>query len=675
MDEKILHEENIKSKSFVSKINNSIDKMTDDMSFLQEDSIRKLKEIREQGLTSRDAIDSMNDIQNQVDSFDSYQKIQHLNELYYLKDNPFFARIDLKEESSSANSDSYYISKFGFIEEATPILIDWRAKLASIYYNYRYPQKSVSYMVDDKKFTYDLTLKRTFEMDGSFVLKYFNNDIGLSEAEIINSKTKNRTGGVLEDIIETIQADQMKIIESALGNVCLVQGCVGSGKSTVAIHKLSYLYFNYPNLISPQKSLLVSKSRVLVDYLSSLFPKLGIFDIKYMTLRDLLFRHLTLEKIPAKFNLELNQDVSELNLDFVKDLQSKIENSKKECLSDIGKILNQEKFNNLINFKFDFSSPIFENLDNLLFDINESISNIKDSIREEKGDFFQVEKFKMTYKVYSDLRKEISSRKSIVLKEHFKSLTTFYKVSSFLGYKEALIYLIIYYEFYGFSHNPIFEYCVIDEAQDLSVLEFLFLQKNVLKNRFCIIGDLNQNLHNKALSSWEDLDYLFGEERIERHKLETNFRSTKNIIDYANKVLSPFTSKYLPKPIEKFGKDVLETKLDSLNDFSKMLENDYQNLEKSIGIIFFNDERKSEIIKIATSVISDASKLITLDELKKGFYTPRGVYLVDFKDCKGLEFNKVYLFGANTSNIKDFEQAKQVFVGITRAMNELVIVN
>lgn len=673
MDEKILREENTKSSTFVSKINFRIDKLTEDMSFLQEDSIQKLKEIREQGLTSRDAIDSMNDIQNQVDSFDSYQKIQNLNELYYLKDNPFFARIDLKEGNSS--SESYYISKFGFIEDATPILIDWRAKLASIYYNYRYPQKNVSYEVEGKKYIYDLALKRTFEMDGSYVLKYFNNDIGLSETEIINSKTKDRTGGVLEDIIETIQADQMKIIESALGNVCLVQGCVGSGKSTVAIHKLSYLYFNYPNLISPQKSLLVSKNRVLVDYLASLFPKLGIFDIKYMTLRDLVFRHLTLEKIPLKFNLEINHDVSDFNIYFVKEIQVRIFNSKKDCLSEIEKIIKHEKYVNLINFKFDLNSPIFENLDNLIADINETMANIKDSIREDRGDFFQVEKLKMTYRIYQDLRKEVNSKRSQVLKDHFKILINHYKVSSFLGYKEALVYLVIYQEFYGFQKNPIFEYCVVDEAQDLSVLEYLFLQKVVLKHRFCIIGDLNQNLHNKALSSWEDLDYLFGEDRIERHKLETNFRSTKNIIDFANKVLLPFTSKYLPKPIEKIGKEVVERKLENLEDFSKMLEVDYQSLEKSIGIIFFNEERKDEVVKIATSVVSDASKLITLDELKKGFYSPRGVYLVDFKDCKGLEFNKVYLFGASTKEIKDFDTAKKVFVGITRAMNELVIIN
>ncbi len=674
MDPQILEFENKKSKEVSLIVNNKIDKITNELSSLQESSIQKLKDIREMGLTSRDAIDSMNEIQGQVDSFEAYEKIQTLNELYYLKDNPFFARIDLKSPSENKD-ESFYISKFGFFNDATPLLIDWRAKVASIYYNYRYPQKNVSYDIEDKKFTYDLTLKRTFEMDSIHVVKYFNNDIGLSEDELISSKTKNRTGGVLEDIIETIQVDQMKIIESAPGKICLVQGCVGSGKSTVAIHKLSYLYFNYSNLISPQKSLLVSKSRVLVDYLSSLFPKLGIFDIKYMTLRDLVFRHMTLECKGLRFNLELNTDISEFNSEFCKNLTSEIDDAKKMCFNDLQNVIDSEKYLNLIRFKFVHNVSIFENLENLQEELEESILNIKDEIKDEKEDAFRAEKLKMSLKIHQDLKKEVNSKKSQILKEHFNTLVKKYSLNKFLGYKESLLYLVIFQEFYGFKNNPIFEYCVVDEAQDLAVLEFMFLKKVVLSHRFCIIGDLNQNLHNKALSSWEDLEILFESDKIERHKLEKNFRSTKNIIDYANSVMSPFTTKYLPIPIEKIGKEVVETTLDNLSDFREMLREDYKNLEKSIGLIFYNYDKNNEVVKIAEEEVSDASKLITLAELKKGFYSPRGVYIVDFDDCKGLEFNKVYLFGFNTKNVKDFEEAKKAFVGITRAMNELVILN
>jgi DNA helicase-2/ATP-dependent DNA helicase PcrA len=222
-----------------------------------------------------DMLDTMESLQRELDAFDTTQVFKTLNELDYLKNNPFFARIDLKDkDSGDLNFKPYYISKFGFFDDNLPALIDWRAKLASVYYKYRYPQSNVSYEVDGDIYTYDMNLKRTFEIDGGQVIKYFNNDIQLTENELIIEKIKNRTGGVLEDIVETIQESQMKIIENDPREVCIVQGCVGSGKSTVAIHKLSYIFFNYPQIVSPDRSILISKNRVLVDYLSSLFPKL-----------------------------------------------------------------------------------------------------------------------------------------------------------------------------------------------------------------------------------------------------------------------------------------------------------------------------------------------------------------------------------------------------------------
>jgi DNA helicase IV len=98
-------------------------------------------------------------------------------------------------------------------------------------------------------------------------------------------------------------------------------------------------------------------------------------------------------------------------------------------------------------------------------------------------------------------------------------------------------------------------------------------------------------------------------------------------------------------------------------------------LNKSIGIVINNHVLKDEIISKLKEKIDNPEKLIILEEIKKSFYTPRGVYVLDFENCKGLEFNKVYLLGFDLENINDFETAKKAFVGVTRAMNELVIMN
>jgi DNA helicase-2/ATP-dependent DNA helicase PcrA len=640
--------------------------------------MEELKLIRENVLSYEDMISTMESLQRQIDAFNVADVVKDLNQLDFLKDNPFFARIDLTDKETGLTRP-YYIGKFGFINDLEPTVIDWRSKLATVYYKYRYPQENVSYQVEDRTYTYDMKLKRTFEIEKGEVLKYFNNDIQLSENELIIEKIKDRTGGVLEDIIETIQQDQMEIIESDPREVCIVQGCVGSGKSTVAIHKLSYIFFNYPQIISPEKSILVSKSRVLVDYLSSLFPKLGIFDLKYMTTRDLIFRHLTLEGIKNKFNLSESTDISDFNQEFYLELSSRIEKAKNQCFNELSEILQKEKYVNLINYKFNFQRPIFENTEDLIKDISDLIYELKEDIKEEQKEYsssLQVLKLKDTVSNLNSLKSDLNSKKHKIIEANFKNIISDYGLNGFLGYKQALLYLIIFSEFYGFRNNPVYEYCVIDEAQDMSLMELLFLKKIVVKNRFCIIGDLNQNIHSNPLSDWSDFNVLFENTKISTFKLDTNYRSTKNIVNFANKILEPFTSTYLPKPIEKIGNEVSYLDLNGNSDIivEKIIE-DYSNLSKSVGVVVYNHPLKDEIISKLKEKIDDPEKLIIMEEIKKSFYTPRGIYVLDFENCKGLEFNKVYLLGFETDKIKDFEIAKKAFVGVTRAMNDLIIVN
>ena len=677
MNPEILKEENIKSKYVTGLVNTKIDKINNSLSHLKEDSIERLKAIREQSLSYMDMLDTMESLQKELDAFDADQVFKSLNELDYLKNNPFFARIDLKEKGTETYKP-YYISKFGFFDENEPILIDWRAKLASLYYKYRYPQDNVSYEVEDEKFEFDMNLKRTFEIDNSQVLKYFNNDIQLNENELIIEKIKNRTGGVLEDIVETIQESQMKIIESDPREVCIVQGCVGSGKSTVAIHKLSYIFFNYPQIIRPDRSILISKNRVLVDYLSSLFPKLGIFDLKYATTRDLLFRQLTSEGVKIKFNLGENTDISIFNSEFVDNFRSKIELAKNECFESINIILNKEKYQDLVSFKFVNSISIFENFDDLLSEISSLSNDLKEEIKENQGDSFYKERTKEVISRLKNLRGELSSKKSSILQEHFNKIINEYSLNEFLGYRESLLYLIIFREFFGFKKNQMYEYCVIDEAQDMSLIELMYLQQMVINNRFCLIGDLNQNLHNNPISKWEEIYTLFNGTKISTFLLETNYRSTKNIVEFANKVISRFTDLYLPKPIEKIGEEVVvvrQSDSEVLDFIRQAIKEDYSNLTKSVGFIFNNKILKDEVISTLKEEISDPEKLLILDEFKKGVYTPRGIYALDFENCKGLEFNKVYLFGFDLDKVENYEEAKKAFVGVTRAMNELVIIS
>ena len=678
MNDEILINENNQARSFQEKIDSEKERLQKKFSGIEKDTQELLVNIRDQGLSYTDMMDVLRSVQDTYESMDIKYFAEKMTEYQYLKSTPFFARIDLVSNDKS-ELEKFYLAKFGFFEDGKPILIDWRTKLASLYYKNRFPKAGVSYKVGDQTFTFDMKLKRTFEFDGGKVTKYFNNDIGLSENEVIIDKIKDRSGGVLEDIVETIQESQIEIIDADPRQVCIVQGCVGSGKSTVAIHKLSHIFFNYSELIKPEKSILISKSRVLVDYLSTLFPRLGIFDLKYKTVRDLMFKLLTQDAPKFKFNLDLNQDISDIHLDFYESLDKNIQEIKRSTFEEISKLVNSGMNSETSYYKFNQNLSIKKQISEITTDLDDAVSFLKDDVRELKGNSFEIEKKKLTITRIQNIKKEIKSVESSMLNKSFKKIMKRYSISGTLGYRESLIFLYTYVELYGIKEEEMFEYCVIDEAQDLCVLELALISKFVTNNRFCIIGDLNQNIHNNPLSTWEEIFPIFKGSKISTFQLDTNYRSTRNIIEFSNKILSSFTKLYLPKSIEKFGPEVelidSESSEDRLKTFSELIKKDFDDLKKSVGVIFYNFEEYERYISLLQKMSDNPEKLIVLSEDKKAVYSPRVVYATDFSHCKGLEFNKVYLFGFNSHKLNDFEEAKKFFVGSTRAMNELIIFN
>ncbi|MFA6982158.1 MAG: hypothetical protein WC243_04000, partial [Patescibacteria group bacterium] len=265
----IYKEEETKLSDVKSKLGNAKDSLVSDIEKLGGENLDALRTYRESPETSPlDVLLFMEQLHEKNVSFNLPDKFKRLEEFENLLREPYFSRIDL-ENNENGELQKIYVGKFGFTDDA-PVITDWRAKIASVYYRYRYPQRNVTYVTPDGVETRNLTLKRTFEIDKGQLIKYYNNDLKLDENEIISGKIEKRTGGVLEDIVETIQIGQLDIIESDPRQICIVQGCVGSCKSTVAIHKLSHIFFNYPELIHPERSILIAKNQILVGYLSTL---------------------------------------------------------------------------------------------------------------------------------------------------------------------------------------------------------------------------------------------------------------------------------------------------------------------------------------------------------------------------------------------------------------------
>jgi len=680
MNEETLNQEKQHLNKVLGLVKESKQALEESLNSLGSETVGKLESLRDSSENnSLDFFMFLEQINEKYESFNLKDRYARLEEMASTLKEPYFARIDLGNAESDEEA-KLYIGKFGFTHDKKPVITDWRSKIASIYYRYRYPQKNVVYTTPEGEKVRDLILKRTFDIVDGKLNKYFNNDIQLDESEIIAEKIESRTGGILEDIVETIQESQLDIIEADPRTPCVVQGCVGSGKSTVAIHKLSHIFFNFPKLITPERSILVAKSQILVSYLSTLFPKLGIFDIKYKTLSDLVHNLMFREEMPVIMDLEMPTDPSNMGFEFLSILQEQVAEVSKKTKEQLKSLFEKEEFSSFGGYKYEVDLTPYENIASIKEDLQEeletSVTRLKENPKSTRAWLYKMNS-DILGKIITQLGKIQNDLKNKDLPLVAKALGIPKKGN--ISYSESLAYAFLHINIIGFNKDKTlkYQYCVVDEGQDFSPLEYAVLNSFILHKRLCILGDLNQGFVTSAISSWDDLEKILGTSNIKHFTLDTNYRSTAPIINLANKILSPFTDKYLPKSINRKGEEPSFTAHNSSNEmFAKIkidLQQDAQEFKKSIGIITYDQNSFNTMQEILNKLDIEEERKMILDSDKRIDYKPRAIYLTKFENCKGLEFGKVYIVNKNPLENNSYEEAKKSFVGVTRAMDKISI--
>ena len=340
------------------------------------------------------------------------------------------------------------------------------------------------------------------------------------------------------------------------------------------------------------------------------------------------------------------------------------------------------------SFKYSYDETPFENIMYLLRDTVEEIRFQKMQLKDNpdganawlnKENIVHLRKIlKLANKVKNDLQ-------NIALKKIIKELKI--DINSELSYTEVLIYIYVHSELFGIRGFKKFEYCVVDESQDFSLLEYLLLNKVVIRGRFALFGDLNQSLESDGVKNWEEIESVITDAKsAKKFSLEKNYRSTKQIINFANKILEPYTKLYLPKSINRVGEEpenkIFADEKEMLSAFYEDISKELKDIKKSIGVIVFEspqlDINKVKEFMSGLQIEKDGLEnkdggLIQLKSNEKISYTPLGIYLMKSDDCKGLEFSKVYVINLNLSKVKNHADARKAFVSVTRAMNELSV--
>ena len=232
----------------------------------------------------------------------THKNLQNYNEAL---SSPYFARIDFREYRRE--TESFYIGKFGLGDSKTgdEVVIDWRAPIADLYYSGT--QGKAYYKAPVGVINGELSLKRKFLIKDNKLQDAFDegiNEIILNNSgdgenalidEFLRINLEESTSSKLKEVVATIQKEQNDIIRADKNGALIVQGSAGSGKTTIALHRLAYLLYKYKEKLSGDDILVIAPNKLFLDYISEVLPNLGVDKVKQKT-----FEEICLEVIDMK---------------------------------------------------------------------------------------------------------------------------------------------------------------------------------------------------------------------------------------------------------------------------------------------------------------------------------------------------------------------------------------
>jgi len=207
-----------------------------------------------------------------------------LRNLAGARNKPYFARVDFKE-AGKEDVEKLYIGKMSLMrdEDKAMIIVDWRAPVANLYYEGRLGE--AGYDCPGGRIYGELSLKRQYTIDSGQLKKFFDIDITTTDEflqQFLGANAENR----LKEIVSTIQVEQNRIIRAPLEIPLIIQGVAGSGKTTIALHRIAYLIYNYQHTFKPENFMIIAPNRLFFNYISEVLPELGVEQVKQTTYID-----------------------------------------------------------------------------------------------------------------------------------------------------------------------------------------------------------------------------------------------------------------------------------------------------------------------------------------------------------------------------------------------------
>lgn len=606
------------------------------------------------------------------------------------KKKPYFGRIDIIDNDEQ-KQETFYIGKAVIARKPSePEVIDWRAPIASVYYDhalgvctYKVPREGI--------FEVDLKRKRTYEIEGDTLKDFYDSDVVANDDLLTKYLSKSKRN-VLSEIIATIQQEQNEVIRKNPRHNVLIQGSAGSGKTTVAMHRISYILYNYELEFKPKDFYIVGSNQVLLNYITGVLPDLDVYGVEQMTMESLFVRLLYEDWNPKKHKIRYFDK---------KEKSIGIKGSTKwfEALSEFCKTKEDEllpKDDIVIERKDSSKKVVIMTAEEIAENVSENrerwtllrkIERLNDLLQSH----IETELFGKYYSYSVEEQKYINHHFKNYFEKFMYAGSSFDLYEEFLekqrGSRPEIVYIkdtpdlydlaSIAYIYKRLKETQVIQeasHVVIDEAQDFGMMVYRSLKYCLSKCTFTIMGDVSQNINfDCGLGDWEELKEVMLPDRYDYFGLlRKSYRNTVEISQFATDILRHGTFPIYPvEPIVRHGNDVEIKGAASDGEMMDLLLSKTLQMQKekyeTIAIICA-DRAETDNVYDFLSRHTEVKKF----EMDAEF--TGGVMVLPIEYSKGLEFDAVIICNASEEAYpKDDGHAKLLYVAATRALHELCV--
>ena len=618
-----------------------------------------------------------------------------LAEFTKLKESPYFGKVNFEDDGYA---EQIYVGRYGLTPEGSfdAAIVDWRAPVASLFYKGTLGE--TSYKSPNGEVPVDILARRQIMIKKGKLEGFFDSDVDVKD-DILQMILSSNAGEKLKDIVMTIQKEQDEIIREERMKVVVVNGVAGSGKTTIALHRVAYLLYNFREQLG-DKVLILGPNDIFIDYIGDVLPTLGESNVNQQTFAHFAINEIGLSEPVVDFTAYL-EEVLKGNEEIINEIKYK---AGEEFISVLDKkceeleanyfdfkpakffdeeVVSLDEINELFEKHYKYM-PLFrrsqkvkrviisklkDKRDELVRNLN---AEVKEKLASLSEDQLVIEQnnieFQRRIRIREIVRELMEQKNNLDAWIDNESIVDIYKKftnTEQLSYLDlpAILYLMIKLD--GKKTKQDIKHIVIDEAQDYSMLQFIVLKELTGCRSYTIVGDANQRLIKvEEEPAMLKLKSLFGG-FVKNYALNKSYRSTFQIMEYASKLLDenaivPFVrkGKYDVEEVEVNDQDdLIDTILESLEDYD---DENYDN----IAII---TKDKEELKKIAPE-LKKFTKLLAFD--REDVIYRGGKVIVPSYYAKGLEFDGVIIvnFDNNTDDLVKYIMS-------TRALHRLKIIN